>query len=588
MVEAILLSEHLELDTDIQKDHDDSFSVLHWQCRGRLNAGNALSPKNINQEAYDFLLLARRTNASLVLTPEYSFPWECLDQLLDNPTLQPAQGKLWCLCMQYLSLSEFEQWLDVHKSESLDAPQYGAGRRIIWDGFSVHKEFVNILAYIFKDMNGELVVLLQSKLFHMRDLGFHSEASGLSLGRRIYLFDKSNHDIRVFCSMICADALDHRFYEAIGQKLHGRKLLVFHPQLNSDPYFGGIMRYVDVYIDKQWSFLRLNWAFDTELSGLPLRKPGTGYIYKADRNVESFWNSPSDRQHYIQNRSKGLHLLMNESRRAHWLFPSEPHAARYHLRHPKPTANAAQTSHELTVGELYYYEAGVGWQSCCSCPWTKFLKAIESRGPEVSAFLERIHCARCKGGTCALFMADRFISMLRGIRDHDVIFEIPSDSYGNGCVTNIACDLLFKAQEDWERADMIGAYLRDICRKAETSSDTNLQTLRHIVPEGVRIEVVREIVQNRSSMYNVVGLGTGRLQKGLAIYTEATNSRDLDRLQDEYGRLTTVEDLGVMLFYPVQQGTVSLYPNTRWGQVPDIGPSGTTPKSKSDIGLRGN
>jgi len=594
MFEAILLSEHnIDADIDFQKDIDDSFSVLHWQCKGdfSLNTCNNLciSPNSFNQEAYDFLQLARKTAAALVLTPEYSTPWECLDRLIDDPALQPDQGKLWCLCMQYLPLRAFEEWLIAHKSKSLDAPQREPGRMIIWDGFSVRKQFVNILAYVFHTTSGQLVVLLQNKLFHMRDPKFQFEASGLSLGRTIYLFDKGNHNIKAFCSMICADALEAHFYEDILQKLRDRKLLVFHPQLNPDPYFADIIRYVDVYIDKQWSFLRLNWTPDTKLLGSPLRKPGTGYIYKADRNMEAYWNSPSDRRNYIQNRGKGLHFLMNKSLRAHWLFPPESHAALYYLRHQKPPANAAHTPHALTTGELYYYETGVGWVMISNCPWPTFLTIIPSQEQKVLDFLTRIHCTNCNGETCALLMVDRFISMLRGIRDHEVINETPPDSHGNGCVTNIAGELLSKAQMEWRHADMIGAYLQDICEIAGATDEINLQALQYIVPDGVRIEVPTEVVQNRHTMYNVAGngRGIGRFQRGLAVYTNQTSQRDLDKLQDDYSRLTAVEDLGVMLFYPDQANTVKLHPNIRWGQMSDIGPSGTVLKDKSNIGLGG-
>jgi hypothetical protein len=423
----------------------------------------------------------------------------------------------------------------------------------------------------------------------MRDPQFQFEASELSLGRTIYLFDKGSHNIRAFCSMICADALEAHFYENIHQKLRDRKLLVFHPQLNPDPYFADIIRYIDVYIDKQWSFLRLNWTPDTKLSGVPIRKPGTGYIYKADRNMEAYWNSPSDRRNYIQNRAKGLHFLMNKSLRAHWLFPPQSHAALYYLRHPKPLTNAAHTPHALTIGRLYYYELGVGWQMISNCPWPAFLTIIQSREQKVLDFLKKINCTNCNGDTCALLMADRFISMLRGIRDHEVINETPPDSHGNGCVTNIAGELLSKAQMEWRHADMIGAYLQDICQIAGATDEINLQALQYIVPDGVRIEVPTEMVQNRQTMYNVAGEGQsiGRFQRGLAVYTDQTNQHDLDKLQDDYSRLTTVEDLGVMLFYPDQADTVKLHPDIRWGQVSDIGPSGTVPKEKSNIGLGG-
>ena len=301
MLKVISLSElHIDADFDFQKSNDDTFSVLHWQCKGDFSLGEddtlCVSSESLNQEAYDFVCLAKQTAAFLVLTPEYSFPWEYLDRILADQALQPDQGKLWCLCMQYLPIRAFEDWLEINRYTLPYNLQRDSEQIIICDKLKIRKQFVNMLAYVFKNTDGKLVVLLQSKIAHMRDTEFQFEASNLSLGDTIYLFDNVQHDIRAFCSMICADALESDFYESVRQKLPDRKHLVFHPQLNPEPNFAGIMSYINVYINQQWSFLRLNWAPYTKLLSTPLQKPGTGYIYKADQNIEAYWNSPNDQR----------------------------------------------------------------------------------------------------------------------------------------------------------------------------------------------------------------------------------------------------------------------------------------------------
>ena len=279
---------------------------------------------------------------------------------------------------------------------------------------------------------------------------------------------------------------------------------------------------------------------------------------------------------------------MNTSLRANWLFPPEAHVALYYLRHPKPPANATQTPHSLTAGKIYHHEVGTGWKSFSNCPWVNYRTIVTVRAQGVLDFLTKIHCTDCRVGTCALFMADRFIAMLRGVRDHEVINET-LDSYGNGCVTNIVADRLSLAKMEWQHADMVASYLSCICKISDTTNEYNLSALRYLVPDGVRIEVPTDQVQNSHSMYNVAGngRGNGRLQKGLAIYTNQTTRSELDKLQDNYGRLTSAEELGVMLFFPGQENTVKLHPNVRWGQMSDVGPSGTMLRDKSDIGLGG-
>jgi hypothetical protein len=148
----------------------------------------------------------------LALAPEYSFPWEVLNQIIENASLQPAKGKLWCFGMQYKSLEEFECWCTEHNTQTLqefaDTDQKNRSIAVIFDGLRVKKTFVDALAYIFLNSHNNITIMLQSKLAHMKDPLYEFEASDLSLGNHVYLFDYGNFNTKIFCSLICADVMN--------------------------------------------------------------------------------------------------------------------------------------------------------------------------------------------------------------------------------------------------------------------------------------------------------------------------------------------------------------------------------------------
>ena len=491
---------------------------------------------------------------------------------------------------------DFEVWLGQHNTSTSNKLSANQAHFVVWDGFDDPKRFASLLAYVFRDANGRLVVLLQSKLTPMHDPMFKFENSGLSRGKAVYIFDAGKSDSRAFCSMVCADALNPQLYQDIADKLHGRELLVFHPQLNKSPYFAGIMDYVNNYICKGWVFLRLNWAQGTKLSSSVIEEAGTGVIYNSDNSVKGWWSNTDNHPNYLQNRSCGLHLLMQKNRwRTHWLFPPEPHASLYHLRQPGLQVHPGQMFHMLTAEKTYSYDNNKpGWQQRSCCPWNDFHSKLTVKEHEIQCFVNRINCANCGGSKqCALFMVDRFISLIHGMDDHDVIVESPQDSHGNGCITNLAGNRLREAQESISTAEMISAYLQNLPQSADALENDDIKSLNMIYPDGVRIEVHDEQQQNSLGMYNVAGSDTASgvanwcTRKGWAVYTDTIDLCELALTHEKNNRRTRVE-VGCMLFYKnqAQPDTVKLYPNKRWQLLTDVRPNAQI-TNESDTGIGG-
>lgn len=600
-MEPILLSEKMpNLHLDITSSHSNSFGVMHWQCEGNLKIENnklIIDDSEFNSKALQFIKLAKTQNAALALTPEYSFPWELIDTIINDSALQPAEGKLWCFGMQYKLLSDYEQWCLNH--QSLTTEEFAAGVRpkdrstvIIFDGFLEKKVFANVLAYVFLNADKHLTILLQSKLAHMNDQLYEFEASDLSLGKYIYLFDYGDFQTKAFCTLICADAMEHIYYHEIESKLPGRQVLMFHPQLNRNPFHPDILKHVNVYVDSKWSFLRLNWSFDTKLLGDSLKTLGTGYIYKSDGNVKKYWQDDSQRKNYVMNRSKRLNLLMNQSLRCQWIFPRNELIAYYFLKHPKAQATASSAAYELGIKEIYIYRND--WIAESICPLSEFRQLISQPSTLLDSFIKALDCEVCNDQArkvCALLFYDRFASLFQGKEDYEVILEINANGFINGCITSIMTpDLKRNVIAEFDKINKIAIYLEDIISHSQNSADNNIKELKNLVPDGVHLDIAKVFPQNSVSMYNAVGNPLSRhgsLQKGLVVYTKDTTTPELKFQLTQCKAKTEVQQLGVMLFYPNGDDAVKLYPNPDWSYSADAGMHGASSKSMSDIGIGG-
>ena len=601
MVKTILISKMMpDLSLDITSSHSDSFMVMHWQCEGNLKIEDhmlLIEDNQLENKALEFVKLAKDKNASLVLTPEYCFPWKLLDEVIENPNMQPTTGKLWCFGMQYISLYEFKKWCLTNQSLTTDRftaedCEKNQSSTVIFDGFRDEKLFANVLAYIFINTDNHLTIILQSKLDHMREPLYSFEASGLSLGKSIYLFDCGNIRSNVFCSLICADALQKQYYDIITACISNRPIQLFQPQCNPKPYHETLMLRFNDHLDSNWSFLRLNWAYNSKLSTELLQTSGTDYIHKGNDNAKDFLGKDSLRACYIKNRSKGLNLLIDDNWKYQWTFPKEEHVAEYYIEKPLFIRTVTSASNQFVVDEIYIYQSM--WVSSELCPLENFnnLISIPASSELIMKLKNDVVCARCTTSitTCPLIFWDRFIALTRGKSDYEMLFKREQEEdLINSCVTN-----LYKPQisslvvTEFQNINKMADYLKEIIWHSEQATEINLKSLRYRIPDGVHLDVNREFPLIKSTMYNVIGNPpSGSLQKGLAIYTKETTIAELNQQLNEYSKKTKAEELGVLLFYPDGDTAVRLFPNEQWRHSTDTGVNGANPKSSSDIGIGG-
>jgi len=237
---------------------ESNYTVLLMQPHGQIEA-SAAGVRNRDRELArrqfgSFLHDAQKTQADLVVTPEYSMPWETLVAAIKEGTV-PAQGKLWvlgCESITYGELEALKQDLAPFATVLCETLQPDP------------KRFTDPLAYVFVappiEGNGaaKIVVLVQFKTCPMGDNN-HFEINGLQLGSRIYQFGGIGQSLKLV-SLICSDAFT--FLDAHASAIYDRALVV-HIQLNPKPRQEQFRQYRDRllrYNGDETELICLNWA----------------------------------------------------------------------------------------------------------------------------------------------------------------------------------------------------------------------------------------------------------------------------------------------------------------------------------------
>ncbi|MBE0448704.1 MAG: hypothetical protein IBX64_11525 [Actinobacteria bacterium] len=298
------------------KPNEDNYTVLALQPKGDIEAsaqGVRSWDRDLAANQFGkFLKYAKETQADLVITPEYSMPWQVLSEAISAGE-GPDQWKLWALGCESIKISELESL-----KERL--PPFAT---VIYEPLDASStRFVSPLAYIFVSQsaqdNGEAktVVLVQFKTHAMGDAD-HFEINGMQKGNCIYQFGGNEQNLK-FISLICADAF--ALSDEIASTIHDRALIL-HIQLNQNPrnvWFCGCRERLLHYAGDATEVLCLNWSEDVTMSINSLRKQwnniaGSAWYLKAREydNRDDTLNS---------NHRQGLYYTWLQPYRSHALF----------------------------------------------------------------------------------------------------------------------------------------------------------------------------------------------------------------------------------------------------------------------------
>jgi len=301
------------------------YSTLLYQHEGILSANkNKVGNRNsVIRQFQSFLNLAKKRNIDLVLTPEYSCPWNIISSIILNTKQWPQEGKLWVLGCESIKIDEIKLFKSKHA---------GDNTIIYYDEsvYSSNKSFLDPIIYLFQAKhknNSKLVVIIQFKTHHMGVWsGGDLERNNLIQGKEIYIIRNSVNSI-YFMSLICSEAMN------LSSELNGenriaidwedKPYLIFNPQLNPDPAhadFISFRKYVFQSNDKE--IISLNWQVSSKIANekmLDNNFSRSGFYIKSNE-IELIKEN-----RIIENHNKGLYYFNNKKNRHTYLLSSDPH-----------------------------------------------------------------------------------------------------------------------------------------------------------------------------------------------------------------------------------------------------------------------
>lgn len=344
-VQQLFISNNLRLpELNILVPDTNLYEVLAIQPTGAVDVRNDFVGHSDGESALakfnSFLQLAVARNCDLVVTPEYSCPWEVMGQAIVGNKL-PKQGKIWLLACEAITPQRLQEFISTH-------------RQVFWMHEPIPTgagHFLGVLAYVTKaeDNAGVVkdVVVLQFKTEPMGGNTF--ERDHLLRGQTIYTWRNPQDNIRLV-TLLCSDALafDGNTNNHCRFDLHPH--FIFHPQLNPDPRHAGFSRYRDALFDRDISkrveVLTLNWARGFSIPGILGRSTyGGSTLYTKSEKFEF-----SDAR-IVANHERGMYFCYWHAHRTQMcLLNYEEHV--FHFRMPKVFQDAAAVLVRRTGPEM--------------------------------------------------------------------------------------------------------------------------------------------------------------------------------------------------------------------------------------------
>ncbi|MHC1745885.1 MAG: hypothetical protein AB9895_01965 [Negativicutes bacterium] len=358
-------------DLDVCIGNGTVINVFQWQCLGELtinsNRGVQCEDEEFIKKARSFMQIARDLHAGLVLTPEYSFPYLVLEEIISDKKKWPEQGKLWCLGTQGESrvsfLNNMTRW------------SMGCDVMVIDTAFNSLdvENFVCPLIYLFLNRENKLCILPQFKTHAMADPRLFFEGPHLCRGNTIFIFEARRAECQnVFFSLICADAIRISATEIL-HEIDKNSIILYNPQLNPCPRYDRMTLLRDDLINAKFREVRiitLNWAEHTTIPAMNyefLTPWSAFYKRKGDKDL----NNSNFRANKEQNHLKGTAYALLKNHIEIWFSPRHEHCKSILIRKgDHETTDLALTSGDEPKTEQCYVLSGSSWvpetQACCS------------------------------------------------------------------------------------------------------------------------------------------------------------------------------------------------------------------------------
>jgi hypothetical protein len=287
-----------------------------------------------------FFQNARANDADLVMTPEYSCPWDSIYQLIEAKANWPKENKLWAICCESLDKKGLQalrkkvlenEEIILHFEESVLANEM---------------TFMDSLLYIFRVKQGDkekLLLLLQFKTFHMGVWsGGDVERNNLIQGKTVFIIRDKENSINLF-SLICSEAMNfpHSLSQELSEKIgwEDKPFLILNPQFNPSPRHNSFIEFRKfVFEADKKEIISLNWNRRSTILGGAFIEGGSSrsgiYLRSDDIDVD---NSKRIKKNHI----KGLYYFKNNRNRHSFILNSEVDA--FLIASPPVAMSKAQT-----------------------------------------------------------------------------------------------------------------------------------------------------------------------------------------------------------------------------------------------------
>ncbi len=281
-IEDVLLDDNLSMvEIEALKPISDSYTMAILQLEENLYADDFVV-RNDNQASAtakynSFFEKVYADNIQLVLSAEYSCPWNSLSSALNGNF--PKEGSLWVIGCESITFDE----LDRLKASHPDIFFYYEEIQK-----TIGRNFLDPVVYCFNTINNEgeikKVVLVQFKQLHMVDHGTELERDHMIKGTKRYIL-RNNIQSTYLTALICAEAMVFDHNNDIPQYEY---FLIPHIQLVANPYHELYMHYrIKTFIDKDsFEYICVNWAQGFRINGSTSSRYGGSSIYTASEEIK--------------------------------------------------------------------------------------------------------------------------------------------------------------------------------------------------------------------------------------------------------------------------------------------------------------
>jgi len=379
------------------------FDVLQLQCEGNIeysaDTGFKCNDTSHIDLARKFVQLALSYKSALAITPECSFPFIVLNEIISDKSLWPSLKNLWSFGMEGISVPLFKEKVQKLRSSS--------NIKVIFDESDVtYKRHCNSLWSVFLIDQETLCIVIQLKQRHALDRNIEYEADALSVGDSTYVFDLNSNKqtSNVFLSIICADAISLSPTELLSS-IKKTNPLIINPQLNNQPFADRFKSFRNtVFSDSNICprMITLNWHKDTMINNKKfIHESGSAFFDYIGANGKNHIEAICKDNDLFSQRSinfkKGF-MYFADKKYNMWLLDDTCNCARYFVKKSDifGTDTSLDCPWEPRLIDLLKYDITQGsfveTQSCfCLDPWKDEL---------IQQGVNPIHLAECINRKC--------------------------------------------------------------------------------------------------------------------------------------------------------------------------------------------